>query len=120
GDVHVSATLKQRSLIGMMLGGRPPFFVLQKLSGQGIGVITGSGSVVEKQLEYGQEMLVHASSILALSENIKYKIQLVGSPLNAVLGREGCYYARLKCWGPSGIAYLQPMQAAKQVTSPST
>ena len=46
------------------------------------------------------QVLVHARTVLAMSKSIQYDIQLVGSPINAAIGREGCYYARLKCTGP--------------------
>ena len=47
-------------------------------------------------------------------------VQLVGSPLNALRGREGMYYARLEnCGTTDGTVYLSPMQAARQVPTPS-
>ena len=52
-----------------------------------------------RDMHASQEVLVNSDSVLAMSNNVQYSVQLVGSPLNAIIGREGCFYTRLSCSG---------------------
>jgi hypothetical protein len=55
-------------------------------------------------------VLVNSDSVLAMSNNVQYSVELVGSPLNAIIGKEGVFYTRLKCTGdkPGCVAVVTP------------
>jgi uncharacterized protein (AIM24 family) len=67
-------------------------------------------------LEPGESMMVNAECVLAVPKVVTWGLELTGSPLNALLGREGMYLARLENTGSiPGTVYLSPLQAARQV-----
>ena len=79
GDVTVSA-IAQRGLIALFGGDG---FILQRLKGDGIVCIQGSGTVVRKTLAIGESLCVDPGTVLGLSSSIVFDVAPVGGPLQA-------------------------------------
>jgi|TARA_B110000240_G_scaffold192487_1_gene236724 uncharacterized protein (AIM24 family) len=84
---------------------------MQKLTGTGIACISGNGTVIRQDLQEGQEMVVDARAVVGFSNTINYQLRMMSSPLAAVFGGEGLFFARLS--GP-GTFFLQSLPAARQ------
>jgi len=88
-------------------------FIMQKLTGSGIACISGNGTVIRQDLRAGQEMVVDARAVVGFTKTMGYQLRMVSSPLAAVFGGEGLFFARLS--GP-GTFYLQSLPAARQAS----
>ena len=81
-------------------------FILQKVTGPGTVWLDLSGEVIEKVLEPGEKLLVHAGHIGVQSPSIQFDIQMVSGFKNILFGGQGLFLATLT--GP-GHVYLQSM-----------
>jgi uncharacterized protein (TIGR00266 family) len=81
-------------------------FILQKLSGQGLGFVHAGGTILERQLEAGYVLRIDTGCIVAFEQQVAYDIQFVGSVKTALFGGEGLFYATLT--GP-GRVWLQSL-----------
>lgn len=85
-------------------------FIMQKLSGNGTAFIEIDGSVVEYDLQPGQQMIVDSGYLAAMSASCTMEIKTVGSAKNALLGGEGLFNTVVT--GPGKI-YVQTMPISK-------
>ncbi|KAL2903075.1 Altered inheritance of mitochondria protein 24 mitochondrial [Bienertia sinuspersici] len=95
----------------------------EKLSGQGLAFIIGSGSVVQKNLEVGEVLSVDASCLVALTTTINVEIKYNGPMRRGVFGVDNLVTAVLT--GP-GIVFIQSLpfhrlsqRVARAVTAPN-
>ncbi|KAJ9706966.1 hypothetical protein PVL29_002099 [Vitis rotundifolia] len=84
-DVKVNNTTDQRAR-NIVVGAEG--FLRQKLTGQGLAFIVAGGSVVQKNLEVGEELSVDVSCIAALSATVNVQIKYNGPMRRVVFG--GC------------------------------
>ncbi|XP_010277077.1 PREDICTED: uncharacterized protein LOC104611627 isoform X1 [Nelumbo nucifera] len=101
----------------------PEAILRQKLAGQGLAFIVAGGSVVQKNLDVGEVLVVDASCIVAMSATINFQVKFSGPMRRVVFGGENLVTAVLT--GP-GIVFLQSLpfcrlsqRIARAVTSPS-
>jgi uncharacterized protein (TIGR00266 family) len=81
-------------------------FILQRLEGNGMAFIHAGGTIIKKELTYGETLRVDTGCLVAFSPSVDYDIQFVGGFKNALFGGEGLFLARLT--GP-GTVYLQSL-----------
>lgn len=81
-------------------------FILQRLSGDGMGFIHAGGAIIKKVLETGERLRVDTGCLVAFQPTVTYDIQFVGGFKNALFGGEGLFFANLT--GP-GLVYLQSL-----------
>lgn len=119
-DVKVSNTMDQRAR-NVAIG--PEGFLRQKLSGQGLAFILGCGSVVQKNLEVGEVLVVDVTCVIAVTTTISVQIKNNGPIRKAVFGGDNLVTAVLT--GP-GIVFIQSLpfyklsqRIARAVTSPN-
>ncbi|KAI3468975.1 hypothetical protein Pfo_025638 [Paulownia fortunei] len=119
-DVKVNNTVdpRARNVITSAEG-----FLRQKISGQGLAFIVGGGSVVQKNLEVGEVLVVDVSSIVAVSASVNVQIKYNGPMRRVVFGGDNLVTAVIT--GP-GIVFIQSMpfhrlsqRIARAVTSPN-
>lgn len=94
----------QKKVAGGFLGGEG--FVMQKFSGQGVVFIEIDGSVVEYELQPGQQMIVDTGSLAAMDATVNLDVQMVKGLGNMLGGGEGFFNTVLT--GP-GKVWLQTM-----------
>ena len=87
-------------------------FVLQRLQGDGMGFIHAGGTCIKRTLGKGEKLRVDSGCLVALSENVDYKIKFVGGFRNALFGGEGLFLAQVE--GP-GTVYLQSLPFSRLV-----
>ncbi len=104
GNVKIDVTVARR--FGAALFGGAGF-LLQKLSGQGLVFIHGSGDFVERDLEPGEEVTVSTGNLAAFGSGVGYDIVGVGGCLKVLFGREGLFMTRMT--GP-GRVLMQSMK----------
>lgn len=99
GDVTIDVTVARR--FGAALFGGAGF-LLQKLSGQGLVVICGSGDFVERDLKPGEGVTVSTGNLAASGAGVGYDIVGVGVGgwLEVLFGREGLFMTRMTGPGP--------------------
>jgi len=81
-------------------------FIMQKLDGDGLAFVHAGGTVVKRELQPGQTLLVDTGCVVAYTPNVNFEIQYVGKIKTALFGGEGLFLAKLT--GP-GEVWLQSL-----------
>ena len=81
-------------------------FIMQKLEGDGLTFIHAGGTIVEKQLSFGETLRIDTGCLVAMTRHIDYDIEFVGGVKTAFFGGEGLFFATLK--GP-GTVWIQSL-----------
>ncbi len=81
-------------------------FIMQKLEGNGLAFVHAGGTVVRRELQPGQSLLVDTGCVVAYMPSVNFEIQYVGKIKTALFGGEGLFFARLT--GP-GQVWLQSL-----------
>jgi len=104
GDVKIDVTVARR--FGAALFGGAGF-LLQRISGQGLVFIHGSGDFVERDLQPAEEITVSTGNLAAFGSGVGYDVVGVGGCLKVLFGREGLFMTRMT--GP-GRVLMQSMK----------
>lgn len=94
----------QRRLGAGFFGGEG--FIMQRLDGDGLAFVHAGGTVVKRELQPGQSLLVDTGCVVAYTPSVDFDIQYVGKVKTALFGGEGVFFARLA--GP-GTVWLQSL-----------
>src|SRR5450830_1719929 len=81
-------------------------FIMQKLDGDGLAFVHAGGTVVRRELQAGQTLLVDTGCVVAYTPSVAFEIQYVGKIKTALFGGEGLFLAKLT--GP-GTVWLQSL-----------
>ncbi|HEX5372004.1 MAG TPA: TIGR00266 family protein [Aquabacterium sp.] len=81
-------------------------FIMQKLEGDGLAFVHAGGTLVRRELQPGQTLLVDTGCVVAYTPSVDFDIQYVGKIKTALFGGEGIFLARLA--GP-GTVWLQSL-----------
>jgi uncharacterized protein (TIGR00266 family) len=101
--VSLGIALQQKISTGFF-GGEG--FIMQKLDGDGLAFVHAGGTVVRRELQPGQTLLVDTGCVVAYTPNVSFEIQYVGKIKTALFGGEGLFFAKLT--GP-GTLWLQSL-----------
>jgi len=94
----------QRRIMTGLFGGEG--FIMQKLEGDGMVFVHAGGTLLERELEAGEELHVDTGCLTALSQTVDYDVVTVGGVKSMIFGGEGVFFARLR--GP-GHVWLQSL-----------
>jgi uncharacterized protein (TIGR00266 family) len=81
-------------------------FIMQKLEGDGLAFVHAGGTLLKRELQPGQTLLVDTGCLVALTPNVNFEIQFVGKVKTALFGGEGLFFAKVT--GP-GTVWLQSL-----------
>jgi uncharacterized protein (AIM24 family) len=81
-------------------------FVMQKLEGDGLAFVHAGGTVVRRELQPGQTLMVDTGCLVAYTPSVNFEIQYVGKIKTALFGGEGLFFAKVT--GP-GTVWLQSL-----------
>jgi uncharacterized protein (TIGR00266 family) len=81
-------------------------FIMQRLDGDGLAFIHAGGTILKRELQAGQTLLIDTGCIVALTPNVSFEIQYVGKVKTALFGGEGLFFAKVT--GP-GTVWLQSL-----------
>jgi uncharacterized protein (TIGR00266 family) len=81
-------------------------FIMQKLEGDGLAFVHAGGTVLKRDLQPGQTLLVDTGCVVAFTPSVNFEIQYVGKIKTAMFGGEGLFFAKLS--GP-GTVWLQSL-----------
>ena len=81
-------------------------FIMQKLEGEGLAFVHAGGTIVKRELQPGQTLMVDTGCVVAFTPNVNFEIQYVGKIKTALFGGEGLFLAKLS--GP-GTVWLQSL-----------
>lgn len=101
--VSLGIALQQKLSVGFF-GGEG--FIMQKLEGDGLAFVHAGGTVVRRELQPGQTLMVDTGCVVAYTPSVNFEIQYVGKVKTALFGGEGLFFARLT--GP-GSVWLQSL-----------
>jgi uncharacterized protein (TIGR00266 family) len=101
--VQLGIAFQQKMSVGFF-GGEG--FIMQKLEGDGLAFVHAGGTVVKRELQPGQTLLVDTGCVVAYTPNVSFEIQYVGKIKTALFGGEGLFFAKLT--GP-GTVWLQSL-----------
>lgn len=101
--VSLGIYLQQKLSVGFF-GGEG--FIMQKLEGDGLAFVHAGGTVLRRELQPGQTLLIDTGCVVAFTPNINFEIQYVGKIKTALFGGEGLFFAKVT--GP-GTVWLQSL-----------
>ena len=81
-------------------------FIMQRLEGDGLAFVHAGGTVVKRELQPGQTVLVDTGCVVAYTPGVDFEIQYVGKIKTTLFGGEGLFLAKLS--GP-GTVWLQSL-----------
>lgn len=101
--VTLGIALQQKLSVGFF-GGEG--FIMQRLDGDGLAFVHAGGTVLRRDLQPGQTLLVDTGCVVAYTPSVSFEIQYVGKVKTALFGGEGLFFAKLT--GP-GTVWLQSL-----------
>ena len=101
--VSLGIALQQKLSTGFF-GGEG--FIMQKLEGDGLAFVHAGGTVLRREMQPGQTLLVDTGCVVAYTPDVSFEIQYVGKIKTALFGGEGLFLAKLT--GPGAI-WLQSL-----------
>jgi len=101
--VSLGIALQQKLSVGFF-GGEG--FIMQKLEGDGLAFVHAGGTVVKRELQVGQTLMVDTGCVVAYTAGVNFEIQYVGKIKTALFGGEGLFLAKMS--GP-GTVWLQSL-----------
>ena len=101
--VSLGIALQQKLSVGFF-GGEG--FIMQKLEGDGLAFVHAGGTVVRRELQAGQTLLIDTGCVVAMTPDVNFEIQYVGKIKTALFGGEGLFFAKVT--GP-GTVWLQSL-----------
>ncbi|WKB54061.1 TIGR00266 family protein [Eleftheria terrae] len=101
--VSLGIAFQQKLSVGFF-GGEG--FIMQKLEGDGLAFVHAGGTVVRRELQPGQTLMVDTGCVVAYTPSVDFEIQYVGKIKTALFGGEGLFLAKLT--GP-GTVWLQSL-----------
>jgi uncharacterized protein (TIGR00266 family) len=81
-------------------------FVMQKLEGDGLAFVHAGGTVLRRELQAGETLLIDTGCVVAFTPNVNFEIQYVGKIKTALFGGEGLFFAKVT--GP-GTVWMQSL-----------
>jgi len=81
-------------------------FIMQKLEGDGMAFTHSGGTIMRKDLSFGEKLKVDTGCIVAFTQTVNYDIEFIGGIRNSLFGGEGLFYATLT--GP-GTVWIQSL-----------
>ena len=81
-------------------------FIMQKLEGDGLAFVHAGGTVLRRELQPGQTLMVDTGCLVALTPSVNFEVQYVGKVKTALFGGEGLFLAKIT--GP-GTVWLQSL-----------
>ena len=101
--VSLGIAFQQKLSVGFF-GGEG--FIMQKLDGDGLAFVHAGGTVLKRELQPGQTLMIDTGCIVAYTPSIHFEIQYVGKIKTALFGGEGLFFAKVT--GP-GTVWLQSL-----------
>ena len=101
--VSLGIQLQQKLGVGFF-GGEG--FIMQKLEGDGLAFVHAGGSLLKRELQPGQTLMIDTGCVVAYTPNVNFEIQYVGKIKTALFGGEGLFFAKMT--GP-GTIWLQSL-----------
>lgn len=81
-------------------------FIMQRLEGDGLAFMHAGGTIIRKELQPGEVILLDTGCLVAMTKTVNYDIRFAGNIKNALFGGEGLAMATLT--GPGSI-WLQSL-----------
>ncbi|MEK4630114.1 MAG: TIGR00266 family protein [Solibacillus sp.] len=94
----------QRKLSAGFFGGEG--FIMQKLEGDGMAFVHAGGTIYERKLLPGETLRIDTGCLVAMTQDIRYDIEMVKGVKTALFGGEGLFFATLS--GP-GTVWVQSL-----------
>ena len=101
--VSLGIAVQQKLSVGFF-GGEG--FIMQRLDGDGLAFVHAGGTVLKRELQAGQTLMIDTGCIVALTPSVNFEIQYVGKIKTALFGGEGLFFAKVT--GP-GTVWLQSL-----------
>ena len=81
-------------------------FIMQRLEGDGLAFMHAGGTIIKKDLQPGERIMLDTGCLVALTPTVHYDVQFAGNIKSALFGGEGLMIASLT--GP-GTVWLQSL-----------
>ncbi|HEY6870243.1 MAG TPA: TIGR00266 family protein, partial [Novosphingobium sp.] len=105
--VQLGIFFQQRIMTGLF-GGEG--FIMQRLDGDGWVFVQMGGTVIERELQAGEELHVDTGCVAAFTAGVDFDVVRAGNVKTMLFGGEGVFFARLR--GP-GKVWIQSLPFAR-------
>ena len=79
---------------------------MQKLEGDGMAFVHAGGTMYERKLQPGETLRIDTGCLVAMTQDVRYDIEMVSGIKTALFGGEGLFFATLS--GP-GTVWVQSL-----------
>ncbi len=110
--VSLGIAFQQKLSVGFF-GGEG--FIMQRLDGDGLAFVHAGGTVLRRELQAGQTLLVDTGCVVAYTPSVNFEIQYVGKIKTALFGGEGLFFAKRTGPGTVGLQSLPFSRLASRV-----
>lgn len=110
--VSLGIAIQQKLGVGFF-GGEG--FIMQKLDGDGLAFVHAGGTVVKRELQAGESLLIDTGCVVAYTPGVNFEIQYVGKIKTALFGGEGLFLAKLTGPGPVWLQSLPFSRLASRI-----
>ncbi len=90
-------------------------FIMQRLDGDGMAFVHAGGTVVRRDLQAGESLLVDTGCVVAYTQGVDFDIQYVGKVKTALFGGEGVFLAKLTGPGQLWVQSLPFSRLASRI-----
>ena len=88
-------------------------FIMQKLEGDGMAFAHAGGTILRRELQPGEVLMVDTGCLVAHTPNVGFDIEYVGKIKTALFGGEGLFFAKLQ--GP-GTVWIQSLPFSRMAS----
>lgn len=99
------------SAAGTFFGGEG--LVFQSIKGDDKVIFHAGGSIIQKDLKAGEELIVDSGSLVGYTKGIEFDAELSGGLRNMIFSGEGIFNSRVYGVGQGGTVFLQTLPFAK-------
>jgi uncharacterized protein (TIGR00266 family) len=112
----ISVGIAMQKKIGVGLFGGEGF-IMQKLEGDGLAFMHAGGTIIRKDLQPGETIMLDTGCLVAMTKNVNYDIQFAGDIKTALFGGEGLTLATLSGTGSVWLQSLPFSRLADRIYS---
>lgn len=105
--VSIGLHFQKRVMTGLF-GGEG--FIMQRLEGDGWAFVQMGGTLIERQLQPGEELHIDTGCVAAYTPDVDFDLVMAGGVKSVLFGGEGLFFARLR--GP-GKVWIQSLPFAR-------
>ena len=92
-------------------------FIMQKLEGDGMAFLHAGGTIIKKQIAYGEKLRIDTGCLVAMTSGVVFDVQFAGDIKSGLFGGEGLFLGTLSGEGEVWLQSLPFSRMADRIYS---